>query len=276
MAGSDDKPGLKDVCNSPETLFDYLTRKAGNHLSYKKYTTLKQLNEWVRDNSFFLSYGDNWNDLRDRDSFNQEGSAQAHFGTCFSFMKNENVAMWMLYGGTDNDGIMIDLSRENMRFITQNATNAEYGYWDDNRKFRRVGTLQQGDFSLQRVDMLYYAESKIGDQYYYITRSDEVYKEASRAVIDKLQWVLKSNSWNYERECRLVLSSEKEHFTDGYFQRKGKAIRLIIPSLYEKLEEEGRIYTSPNFSNKNKSRDYTPSVLTNTMNWDLCSGCKLK
>ena len=131
---------LEGNCNSIENLNAYLRQKGKNHNCYKAYTSLSRVVE-IRDTKFlYLSNGETWNDVIDRNNFNSATNLVVNYGKCFSFSQDENVAMWMLYGGIDKLSGMIDFTKKGMHSIL--ATNLiNVGYFDGDGKFKTEKTL---------------------------------------------------------------------------------------------------------------------------------------
>ena len=86
-------------------LITYLSHKAASHNYYKYYAPKHYIDTILREEAVFLSDGENWNDVCDRERLNNDNRYK-RFALCLSYSRSENVAMWMLYAG--NDGCMID------------------------------------------------------------------------------------------------------------------------------------------------------------------------
>ena len=70
--------------------------------------------------------------------------------------------MWMLYGGMDGNGAMIDFDRRTL----QNAMGRESydcGYFDSDGSFQRLLKLPSENLKLKLVDVLY-CQSQKGDR----------------------------------------------------------------------------------------------------------------
>ena len=78
---------LEGNCNSIENLNTYLRQKGKNHNCYKAYTSLSRVVE-IRDTKFlYLSNGETWNDVIDRNNFNSATNLVVNYGKCFSFSR---------------------------------------------------------------------------------------------------------------------------------------------------------------------------------------------
>ncbi len=253
---------LGDLINrigSSDELRGYLREKGENHRYYKYYTCDKKIVDFVlNSHSLYLNKGVNWNDLQDRVNFNQEDSDKYRFGLCTSSAKSENVAMWMLYG--KNDGYLIDFSKEIMNECL-NSSFIECGKIR-NYMFDTDIVLENKDYSIELIDIIYYGETKTDNpNMYYIKRADEVVQECRRDVINRIKYCKKCVPWQYENECRLVVTIDKSIEK----MKKCETIKISFDkSNIDKLKQ--RIYHSPNYSG---SLVYESSALAGKMQWSI-------
>lgn len=262
-----EKDNLKTVCTSTENLRKYLIEKANGHNHFKVYTQLGRLTYWINSKAIYLSDGKYWNDVHDRESFNTPYNAIVNFGTCFSFSKSENVAMWMLYGGTGSDGVMVDFQRKHIAKILNDTATIEIGYWN-NYEFVPQKTITKDSFRIMLSDVIYYAENSEDAGTYDIKRSDESIKGTDTSCIDNLEHVKKSYAWNYENECRLIVSVDRSIIPAG-----ACAIRIDVGDMFEKLIKAQRIYESPNYK---AYHQFSSSKLKGEIDWDLCHNCQIR
>lgn len=260
----EEKKTLKTECSSPEALVSYLEHKANNHRYFKKYCTEESLNYMIEQKSLFLSTGKNWNDKTDKKQFNPDTADVLRFGGCFSVSQSESVAMWMLYGGTKRRGVMVDFTKEEIKACL-NSENVALGIWEGNQ-FKKVGdSIDKSKFSIQLIDILYVGESKNdSNNYYYVKRSNETH-HVEKNFIDSMDCFKKILPWNYENECRLVLTIDKKHIT-----KQGiNSAKIELPATIDKPFD--RIYSSPNYAGNNK--EFLTSHLSAKLDWDLCKEC---
>ena len=252
---------LEGNCNTIENLKVYLRQKGENHNCYKSYSTLNRVVE-IRDTKFlYLSNGGTWNDIIDRANFNSATNSVVNFGKCFSFSQDENVAMWMLYGGIDKLSGMIDFTKKGMQSIL-GTDSINIGYFDDDGKFKAEIELKKENFDIYVTDIVYYKSNGKG---YYINRSDESYNCLSNEIFESLQYCKKTYPWKYENECRLIVSVDKKFITNNC---KIVQINLDGMDLGKSLE---RVYRGPNYPLKD-FQNSLPSKLDNTIDWTLCDG----
>lgn len=253
---------LKNVCYSTQSLEMYLSEKARTHKCYKTYTVSDRIQSWIDSDCFYLDDGSRWNDIHDRETFNYPQNNIKCFGRCFSFSTSESVAMWMLYGGTQKDGAMLEFSQKAMSDLIKDTAHVELGRWVDNNFVSEI-TLQKGQFDLTLQDILYVGELDAASAY--IRRSDESCKDAPASVIRQLSQCVKSVAWSYENECRLILTVNKDLLPQG------SAITSVRVPLNGLLNtDKVRIYCSPNFRGK---KVYRTSKLSGEIDWDLCYRC---
>ena len=190
-------------CEHAEQLYEYLCLKAKTHNSYKFYARVERVDQIVHQHSLYLGNGVKWNDVKDRENFNSNSYDKISFGKCFSYSTDENVAMWMLYGGIYHTGAMVDFTRKGMNAVI-NAQNVELGYFNNN-SFVSLKTIEKHDFDIDIVDVVYY-----NPQTGYLKRYDDNAILADKAIIDQLGACKKLYPWNYENECRLIVRIDKE------------------------------------------------------------------
>lgn len=256
---------LQTECFSVIQLDNYLNAKAVNHKCYKTYTRLNRIQSWINSDCFYLDDGSNWNDTHDRQTFNSDNASVKRFGRCFSFSKSESVAMWMLYGGMQKDGAMLEFSQKGMRQLLS-TSNIEIGNWID-EKFVSVASLNRNQFKLELKDILYTGPSAKPSNGVYIRRSDEVYHNAPSSVIKQLGFCVKSIPWSYENECRLILTVKKSVLPSDQSVTSAK---IPFNGLLSQ-EDYTSIYCAPNFRGE---KPYNASKLSDEIDWNLCHGCK--
>lgn len=250
------KKGINSYIKTSQELSDYLRKKAENHNHYKSYSSLKRTVA-IRDNrELYLGRSDEWNDITDRDSFNNtEGKVK--FCKCFSYSKEESVAMWMLYGGIDKQSGMIDFTQKGIRSILKTGS-IELGCFEED-KFVPISHLGKDDFEIWITDVVYY---KKNSKKHCIRRSDETAVNVTEKVLDGLSDCKKVYAWQYENECRLIISVNKELVSKDVTDVK---IDLSKMDLGKSLE---RIYRGPNYPLKD-TMGSDKSSLTGTVDWNL-------
>lgn len=258
------KKKMKDFCGSADDLKAYLQEKAKNHNSYKCYSKMDYIAPMVKGQVMYLNNGKKWNDVTDRNNFNSTES-QVNFGKCFSFLQDENVAMWMLYGGIYHTGAMVDFTKKGMEHILE-TTQIELGYFE-NKVFCGKRLLKRPTFDIWMTDIVYCNE-KNG----YMKRSDESCTQVSQGVFDDLGYCKKAYPWNYENECRLIVSIPQKEIPvncdtvkiDLRNMKLGKSLsRAYYCPGYQGVEVEG----------------FHKSKLDGTVEWDLreekCKDCAI-
>lgn len=250
------KEDLQNACLSKETMIAFLHQTALNHNNFKVYTREERLLSWIENNALYLENGKRWNDTDDRIRFNPEDSSKLRFGLCFSFSKSENVAMWMLYGGMHNKGVMLDLRRKDIKQLLD-IEQITLGYWNENGRFQELDILAKDKFTVELSDMLYCSEPIAT-----VKRSDTRCDVDDSAIIKSLEWRIKAYPWCYENECRLVISVNKKDISNSDVS----TIKINTGKMYQELIENNRIYEAPN----NNTSMYQHSRLASRIEWSLC------
>ena len=261
MSIDNNDENLQSCSSEFGSLLNYLKKKARNHNNYKSYSSIERIVDIRDSKKLYLSTGYNWNDISDRNGFNASNYGVLNFGKCFSYSADENVAMWMLYGGIDKRSGMIDFTKKGIESILS-IPQIEFGFPDGDKGFFVEKVLPRDLFDFYCVDIVYYKARQNG---YYIKRSEEQYSCLDSSIFDKLSICKKAYPWQYESECRLVCSVDKKLLSnDCHIAR----INLDGLDLGKSLE---RIYHGPNFPSDD-TKNTLPSNLDNSIDWSLCKG----
>ena len=265
MIQMDEKITMKDCCSSAEKLKEYLRQKALAHNSYKCYSQIERIRSIVQDKALYLNDGRGWNDITDRTNFRKDGKDRVNFGKCFSFSQDENVAMWMLYGGIHHMGAMVDFTRMGINNILK-TSSIELGYFE-NGQFCSVETIERPDFEMWVTDIVYCNENTR-----YLKRSDETCTNVEQSVLDQLGAVRKAYPWNYENECRLIVSVHMNAVPE-----KCDTVKIDL-SMIDLGKSLARAYYCPSYQGK-QEEGFQESALNRTIDWDLrdkrCKACKV-
>ena len=247
---------LKAVCEATDELQVYLTEKAINHHNYKHYVSdITRVNRIYREGALFLTDGSNWNDPDDKKAFTDFNSGRSEckrYGLCLSFSKSESVAMWMLYGGMQKKGAMIDINLRNIKQLLDqsNRPQVELGYFEK-EEWNAVKRLNANEYKVKLIDILYYDTNKKVDKEhelkYDIKRSDERCA-CNDNVIDNAPLLQKKVwAWNYENECRLIVEVDKKSIS-SFANSKISVARIEFPDKeFFREDVRERILLAPNF-----------------------------
>lgn len=255
---NDKKKSLESVVYDAEALYNYLIDKGRNHNHYKYYSRFNVIYSIINDRCLYLTKGDNWNDLYDRLAFSDSAEGFVRFGTCFSFSTSENVAMWMLYGGVNRDGAMLDFTRKDANHILS-LDVFELGYRDEEWDFSMVQSISAG-CRVFFEDILYCGE---GDNGVSVKRSDERVDGLS-TVPERDGMLKKSYPWAYENEVRLVLEVPEDEIGVNI-----ECARLPLSRSSDELR--GLAFLAPNSTLRGTG--FNGSRLRGKMEWNICHGC---
>lgn len=255
---ANNKKSLKSESRTAVTLTEYLKEKGRSHNHYKTYSKMERIIP-IRDNlNLYLGSPSTWNDKVDRKQFLND-SAYRYFIKCFSFSAEESMAMWMLYGGIDNKGGMIDFSKKGINSILQ-AKEITLGKFDNG--FQPIKKLTNENFEIYITDVLYYKDYKENKKGCFVKRSDESCYNRSARVLAKLFGCKKSYPWEYENECRMIIKLDKNLVPADCTDAE---IDLSQMDLGVSLK---RVYHSPNYPLDDK-KGTTRSSIFDTVDWDL-------
>lgn len=247
-----------------DNLYSYLAGKGKNHREYKHYATRERIASIIDGGALYLTDGATWNDKYDRDHFNPSYSPYKRFGACFSVSRVESVAMWMLYGGMDGNGAMINFDR-NTLVESMKAGCYEFGRFNKNGEFECIIKLSLNKMRLDLVDVLYF-QSDGGDVFDIGRSSLGSRSKLDRIALEGIEQIAKHSSWSYENEVRLVAKVDTADLG-----RRASHIKCVkIPLKFEEGFLEGRVFDSPTADDHGF---YCDSELCGTVDWNLCAGC---
>ena len=254
------KDSLTSSLENADALKRYLIKKGENHKNYKTYSSQKFIREIINEQRIYLNDGSNWNDIADRKAFNSDEMEYKNYGKCFSFSESESVAMWMLYGGIDNCGAMINFTQKDMKKLF-GIEHIILGVFE-NGKFVEYSRLKKDKFEIKLIDILY---TRKGSRTCYVRRSTETNRNVAIDVIQSLgDECVKDVAWSYENECRLVVRIHKDYI------KKNETVVKIDLSPYNFSESFERVYHSPTYKGE---KSYKKSELSGYIDWDLCGNC---
>ena len=261
MEKNEEQNPIRDHIQSAAELRHYLRQKAEGHNNYKAYGPFERIAA-IRDNrSLYLGNGKDWNDIIDCEDFNRADCPHINFGKCFSFSGDENVALWMLYGGMDQRAGMIDFTKKGMQSILA-AERIELGHFEKN-VFVSHSTLQRDSFNLYVTDVVY---CKRNSNSVYIKRYNENAPTVQPEVLDELPECRKSYPWQYENECRLIVSVDRRSVPEDCDTVKIDLSGMELGKSFE------RIYCGPNYPSP-VPENVKASSLTGKVSWNLCKNC---
>ena len=248
----------------------YSQERAVRHNRYRHYSHLDHI-ETIANNSYiYLSDGRTWNDKNDRERFNPAGLQGRRYGICFSWSPSENIALWMLYGGMDNKGAALELSRSSFLKLCE-ADSVELGRFVGGKGFVPEKTLDKSAFSFEYYDVIY-SDEAANDSTVKLRHADnapsipgDLYDHITEQNSSMFKPYLKKYPWHYEEETRFVMTV---HDSESCLDFPHARIPLAMPS---DVLRKG-IVLSPTFVGDRKG--YSNSALLGEVDWDLCDGCK--
>lgn len=189
---------------------------------YQRYTTLDKVLKMIRERRWYLSRGDNQNDMREaKRSAAIEKEMRKTYLMCLQKGAGENVAMWGLYGRNNPLAIRISIPRVTIEdgWMRQLANGDELDVKDSKgsavRSVRFESTVFRDmiyvaiqdkhildEFDIRRTNTISWEGAKRD-----FGHGDVLYKEAKRPEF--AGW-LKDYEWYHERESRLCVRLMEE------------------------------------------------------------------
>ena len=250
-----------------QDVWQYLSEKGRSHQHYRYYSSAGRILRVLSDSSVFLTDGLKWNDQFDSGKFNPPYSGYKRFGTCMSYSKSESIAMWMLYGGKDGDGAMIDFSRETLLDALR-ASQFEFGHFDKNGSFVADKSLDANKVKIDLFDVVYFKKADGQGEQFCLSLPFEPQATVSKLIFDNFGPFTKHESWSYEQEVRLIATVDKISLGN----RASVFHCMKLPLRLSNDYTTSRTFNSPTSS----LSDFCDSELVGTVDWDLCNGCKYK
>lgn len=240
---------------------DDLVRRSAGHRHYRHYVTEDRAKRILRERSIYLTDGSTWNDRFDRQNFNPHFSGYRRFGACLSYSSSESIAMWMLYGGRDGNGAMLDFTAKVIASASQ-ADEYEFGAFGQ-EGFVPMATVRGCDLRIELVDILYFRRSDADDYAYQLKRPSkgERWVGVSDRTFESLKPFSKHVSWSYENEVRWVATVD----VDLLGRHPHEVTCMRVPLDLGNDFEEARVFSSP-VATDSPFRD---SELRGTVEWDL-------
>ena len=250
-------------------ILKYLDSKGRRHRNLRHYAPRTRIASIINNKALYLTDGSCWNDKTDRERFNPHNSSVKRYGICLSATTNESIAMWMLYGGMDGNGSMINF---NGRVFEAAASADKYdcGYFS-NGEFICTKIIEAADVVFNLIDVLYSNAKDDHDNREKMTvvRVGENRKvQISERTFQWIRPITKHEAWSYESEVRFIAQVDKSIL--GEKCPEISAIR--IPLTFDEDFSE-KIFDSPVSDGKGV---YCASALRGTVDWDLCFGCPVR
>ena len=247
-----------------QNILEHLNYTGSRRKNYRHYGPIGRIRAILTESCLYLTDGSNWNDRYDREHFNPDQSDDKRFGTCFSATTGESIAMWMLYGGIDGNGAMINFDKKTLYSATLHD-EYECGFFKDDT-FISIERIAASEIDFKLVDVLYFGDiaqdkkmtiQRVGDD-----KKTRITTEAFRFISP----VAKHEAWKYENEVRLVATVRK--LVLG--AREPEITAIKVPFTHSKDFINSRVFNSPIADSSGMYRD---SLLRGTVEWDLCSNC---
>lgn len=187
------------VQNDPELLLKYLQENSGMHRNYKMYTSMERALDFLVTGDLYLSNGQKWNDVLDRNRMDFRYT----FAQCFTYSTKENIAMWMLYSGKrGKNGVLLDFIPSVMKSIV-GVGKIEIVKIKARKDVETVTILDldKKEYAIYLQDILYTDQKK--EKVLVTYQNEHKYCEPTLLSDDRV--FTKKYEWSYEKECRLVI-----------------------------------------------------------------------
>ena len=217
----------KALKRTMEVFLRMLRSSARKHMQgLRHYTTMSSLMKMITSEKIYFSLLQNSND-------GGEDKSTCHYMLCFNYEKEENIALWALYGVPRNDSIRLTFLHSDIMAWLDSVKNGElefYGVEDA----RRSVLLKDACPKVSVCDVAYYGGTG-GNIFTHKGKTFRVVCEGQRDrkpyQDSRLKPYAKKWAWSYEQEVRIVLEFDKP-----VFNSKGKPYGRIAVDFDEPLQ----------------------------------------
>ena len=119
------KSTINKIGFTSNDLKDYLSQKALNHRNYRHYSKSDRIQGILDTGYIYLNNGQKWNDIIDRENFQNNKSGKTNFGLCLTYSMSESIAFWMLYSRFE--GRMINFTKQIIEDIVNTSKIVKIG-----------------------------------------------------------------------------------------------------------------------------------------------------
>ena len=197
-----------------EDICDYLCERPFKHSNYCHYTSLKVVDEILKNNEFWVSSVSHLNDLKDREQYST--NYKKYYSLCFSTGVNENLSLWYLYSGLNGHGGRIRLSANKIQRIIENSDfylyEHDYNALHPHHTNNGVQIILDKDFTYQFKDMLY--SKKVTGKNCSLKYNTMTNYNLTNEEFEKFSTLyagfIKGLIWYYEKETRLLITLNDE------------------------------------------------------------------
>lgn len=243
------KTKLHITINDDKDLNDYLRIKGENHKLYNHYSTSKSLISIIKNNTFRLTRG-NLDSLNDHHEFKTKGKESVWNRTyifCFSYGKNEDMAMLGLYSLPSKEAVRLSLNKPIINLI-KNKDKIKI-YSDEETRYE-IGNNSIEDILI--TDVFYVKDENKNNQ---IHRGNIICFPHNNIVSvitsDKATGLVKNYAWHKESEVRLIIRFNKEQRN-----KDGKLLEYVYLKFPEEVLEKIQIMLGPGFDESYINRIY--------------------
>lgn len=249
---------FKELDNNEDLELYMKNRHESQNRRYCHYTNLKNIDNILKNKTFWLGNVKDFNDNKDKEQFSDKNH-QFFYSLCFSSGENENLSLWYMYAGMDGKGGRIKISYPTFSDLIKHGIYALYEYDDNNRKLdKKVMELRQNEtVNIFVRDMLYYKQkgSIVNLKYNTMTNYNMPTKDFEKYKKNNVGFV-KGLIWYYEKETRVLAELIGDATQKIDLDKSYKIVLNIDDKTYKKLH----IDLAPQISNIENEVDKYESI----------------
>ena len=187
---------------SVSEIVDFLQRSAEGHTRLYRYTKITRVLDMLESKRLCFSRLLEMNDLRE---YKNVEDANRTYIACFSFGKIENMAMWKMYGGDNNESVRVSFDNKKIVQCVKRLKKEKIFYSDSESK-ESIGANQIESITFHDIAYAYGKALMWNHKIVGMSRCKGL-KEPFK--VKELQGYVKDFGWASENEVRIMVKLKK-------------------------------------------------------------------
>lgn len=179
---------------------EFLHHSALGHKAFYRYTTMSRLDDYLNTGKLYLSLLSEMNDLTE---WKKTHDASRTYLVCFSFGELENMSMWRLYGGGQDESVRLEFRKKDIvECLGDRESHKVYEVDPSGKAGKEIAAENIVEWSFHDVayvygTALYWNRQMIGESRCRALKNPYVAEELFTRI--------KDYGWMMENEVRLVV-----------------------------------------------------------------------
>jgi len=179
---------------------EFLNRSALGHDAFYRYTTMSRLDDYLNTGKLYLSRLSEMNDLTE---WKRTHDASRIYLVCFSFGELENMSMWRLYGGGQDESVRLEFRKKDIiECLGGRESHKVYEVDPNGRAGKEIASEDIAEWSFHDVAYVY-GKALLWNRR--IIGESRCRALENPYVAEELITRIKDYGWMMENEVRLVI-----------------------------------------------------------------------